>query len=115
MVQSTCILRIWLTSIAYITVDQTPQQHGDGYRGRKKHLGRSASIINSAQRSTPDTQPDPQLNHERMLGSSGTTPQFPSLPHAADILAKICEATNVSGDKSLDTVVEQTIALPLSW
>ncbi|KIJ65877.1 hypothetical protein HYDPIDRAFT_151535 [Hydnomerulius pinastri MD-312] len=99
-------------------VDQISQQHRDGYgagkKARKKRSAGSASATNSLQQPTLDTQPDPQLIHERLPGSSEATPQFPSLPHAADsVLLKIREASNVSSDKPLDTVGHST-SLPLS-
>ncbi|KIJ08708.1 hypothetical protein PAXINDRAFT_182233 [Paxillus involutus ATCC 200175] len=90
-------------------VNQISQQHRDEYgagnKARKRCSAGSASTTNSPQQSTLDTQPDPRLNRERLPGSSEATPQFPSLPHAADsVLLKIREASNVSGDKSSDTV-----------
>ncbi|KIJ58355.1 hypothetical protein HYDPIDRAFT_119620 [Hydnomerulius pinastri MD-312] len=89
-------------------VDQISQKY------REKRSAGSALATNSLQQPPLDTQPDPQLNRERLPGSSGATPQFPSRPHAADsVLLKIREASNVSSDKSLDTAGHST-SLPLS-
>ncbi|KAI6119159.1 hypothetical protein EDD16DRAFT_1791904 [Pisolithus croceorrhizus] len=105
--------------IGYITVDQISQQHRDGCKvrskARKDRSGGSASTVDYVRQSTLDTQPDPQLNREGLRGSSKVSPQLPALPLAADnVLLKISEVSNVSGDNSSDTA-RCPSALPLSW
>ncbi|KAI6004333.1 hypothetical protein EDC04DRAFT_2908168 [Pisolithus marmoratus] len=69
-------------------VDQTSQQCRDGYRLRNRATEQrsagSASTIDFSQQSTPDTQPNPHFNREKLPRSAETIPQFPSSPHATD-------------------------------
>ncbi|KAI5994116.1 hypothetical protein F5J12DRAFT_962838, partial [Pisolithus orientalis] len=65
-------------------------EYGVGNKATTKRSSVSAWITNSPQQSTQDTRIDPQLDRERVPGSSEATPQFPCLPQAADsILLKI--------------------------
>lgn len=92
-----------------VLVEQISRRHKDwgGMESKagQNRSGASSLAADSSQRSSPDPQPNSQLNCERLPGGSAASPQFASLPRAADsVLLKIPEASNVPSDNSLDTI-----------
>lgn len=81
-------------------------------KAREKHSAGldSASIVDPPQQSKPDSR----SKYNGPPGNFVSTSQFATLLDADDVMLKICKASDVSSDKSLD-VAEYSTSLPLSW